>query len=713
MKKNITKPAALPATATNDGIFGVHNVAEIRPSPDNRKRFNQLALQELAASIKSIGVAQPILIRPITPTADSPERYEIVAGERRWRASIIAGIKVIPAMVREMSDRDAAMIRILENLQREDPHPLEEAMGYEQLMLQFGYNADQVAEEIKKSRSYVYGRLKLCALTNEVRELFLDNKISASTALLIARIPVPTLQEKALDEIINPKNAYPAGEPLSYRRAVEHIQNRYMLDLATAVFPVGDGKLLAAAGACTKCPKRTGNQPEIFSDIKSADVCTDPDCFGEKKAAHFAKVVVTANKKGVPVLEGADAKKALPNTWQRDSELVRGDQTIWTFDRNAPSTKNSGTVNDFLDERTLPPVANYFKNDDGTVTAFYDRQAVQQALEKVGACETVEQHAERMSLIVNAPKSEAQIAKDVAETELKEARLKLLKEENAFRLSLYKRFRDRAANGLSLDSLREFVKLILLDNNDYSLPSDILDVYGEANHSDEEVCAYIDKASLQEVQLILVDLVLGECLQVDSWDLEDGRIQSDDRFETLSRMARIEGIDPGIVREQLYPLPIVTSALQYDDLVTLIRISPERINELAKAVIADASRFDLIDALERAAKGAGFVYAAGGFIKADTDGEHAPEAAVAVPDTAPVEQGNEPPHEVVTPISSPRVKVKAKIKTKTAVMAPVEAWPFPRSPETAIDNHDDTPPAEIELTPKAEVSEPIVTEEIV
>ncbi|WP_167093384.1 ParB/RepB/Spo0J family partition protein [Massilia frigida] len=705
MKKNTTKPAVVTTTAANDGVFGIHRVNEIRPSPDNRKRFNQVALNELAESIKSMGVAQPILIRPVAPTADAPERYEIVAGERRWRASIIAGIEVVPAMVREMSDRDAAMIRLLENLQREDPHPLEEAIGYEQLMLQFGLTADQVADEIKKSRSYVYGRLKLCALTNDVRELFLDNKISASTALLIARIPVPALQAKALDEVINPKNAYPAGEPLSYRRAVEHIQNRYMLDLTTAVFPVSDGKLLAAAGACTKCPKRTGNQPEIFSDIKSADVCTDPDCFGEKKAAHFAKVVVTANKKGVPVLEGAEAKKALPNTWQRDSELVRGDQTIWTFDRNAPSTKNNGSVIDFLDERSLPPVANYFKNEDGSVIAFYDRQAVQQALEKVGACETVEQHAERMSLIVNAPKSEAQIAKDIAETELKEARLKLLKEENAFRLSLYKKFRDRAANGLSLDSLREFVKLILLDNNDYSLPSDVLDVYGDANHSDDDVCAYIDKASLQEVQLILVDLVLGECLQVESWELEDGGIRSDDRFETLSRMARIEGIDPGTVREQLYPSPIVTSAMQYDDLVKFIRISPERINELAKAVIADASRFDLIDALERAAKAAGFVYAAGGFITASA-GEQAPETVGVAPEPAPAEEVREQQKKIVKTVNA----TKGKTKAQTAVVAPVEAWPFPKSPEAAFDNHN--LPAAIEAMPAAEVAEPLLPEEV-
>ncbi|KAK0349144.1 hypothetical protein LTR94_034331, partial [Friedmanniomyces endolithicus] len=133
----------------------------MRASPDNRKRFNEQALQELAASIKTMGVAQAILIRPVTPTAESPEPFEIVAGERRFRASKIAGKATIPALCRQLSDLDAAKIRILENLQREDPHPMEEAEGYQLLMLQHGFTADQLVDEVKKSRSYIYGRLKL------------------------------------------------------------------------------------------------------------------------------------------------------------------------------------------------------------------------------------------------------------------------------------------------------------------------------------------------------------------------------------------------------------------------------------------------------------------------------------------------------------------------------------------------------------------------
>jgi ParB/RepB/Spo0J family partition protein len=187
--------------ACTDDYYGQFQIEHLRPSPDNRKRFNEQALQELAASIATMGVAQAILIRPVTPTADRPEPFEIDAGERRCRASKIAGKSTILALCRQLSDLDAAKIRILENLQREDPHPMEEAEGYQLLMLQHGFTADQLVDEIKKSRAYVYARLKLCALTTEVREQFMDDKLSAATALLIARIPNPKLQVRAAREV--------------------------------------------------------------------------------------------------------------------------------------------------------------------------------------------------------------------------------------------------------------------------------------------------------------------------------------------------------------------------------------------------------------------------------------------------------------------------------------------------------------------------------
>lgn len=314
---------------TDQGVYGLYELGRMRRSPDNRKRFHEAALQELAASIKAMGVAQPILIRPVTPTPEAPEEYEIVAGERRYRASIIAGLATIPALCRNLSDLDAAKIRILENLQREDPHPIEEAEGYQLLMQQHGYNADQLAEEVSKSRSYIYGRLKLCALTNLARDEFFDNKISASIALLIARIPVKALQEKCVMEITGGYSG-----TMSFRSAAAHIERNYMLDLKKAVFKIADATLLPAAGPCTTCPKRAGNQPEVFADI-SADVCTDPSCFKAKGESHVERTKLQAQEAGTTVLSGDAAKKVMPSNYgDLKGGFVSVDKTVWSDSKN-------------------------------------------------------------------------------------------------------------------------------------------------------------------------------------------------------------------------------------------------------------------------------------------------------------------------------------------------------------------------------------------
>jgi len=528
----------------DDGIYGLYELARMRASPDNRKRFNEQALQELAASIKAMGVAQAILIRPVTPTPDAPAEYEIVAGERRFRASKIAGKTHIPALCRKLSDLDAAKIRILENLQREDPHPMEEAEGYQLLMLQHGFTADQLVDEVKKSRAYIYARLKLCSLTPAVREQFLDNKLSASTALLVARIPVPALQVKASQEIMN---RYGTGVPMSARDAASHIQGRYMLKLSTAVFSITDAKLLATAGACTKCPKLTGNQPEVFEGI-DANVCTDPDCFSEKRAAHGAALLVQANKQGIPVLDGDEAAQTLSRRYSQDSELVTADMNLWYFKRNAPSTQNNGYVNDFLRGSALPPVASYVKRDDGSLTPLYKRSDVQAALEACEACETVEAHTERMAEVKAA--DPAGTAKEEAEQEKAQARQALIDRENTYRLALYKQLRQRASVGArGLSSLREFVKAVAEEN---CLEASLHDLYESDVSTDLD--QYIDTADAGVLQLLLIDLVLGHHLKLHWYDLRnDGSVDEEGGFATVVAMARHEGVDVDAVRAEVFP----------------------------------------------------------------------------------------------------------------------------------------------------------------
>jgi ParB/RepB/Spo0J family partition protein len=297
-------------------------IACITPSLTNpRKRFDEAQLAELTDSVKRHDVLQPILLRP----NGKEGHYELVAGERRFRAAKAAGLVDIPATVRELSDTDVLEIQVVENLQREDLHELEEAEGYEKLLKCTHangekYSVEEIAAKVGKSRSYVFARLKLCALCPEARKAFFAGDLDASRALLIARIGHHDTQRQALKDVTKPE--YGDG-PMSYREAHQHILQHYMLKLSAAPFDTKDEQLVPKVGACGPCPKRTGNQADLFGDVKSADVCTDPKCFEDKRQAHFAKAAAELEAKGKKVIYGDAAKKAFPgwdqpNDWQRD-----------------------------------------------------------------------------------------------------------------------------------------------------------------------------------------------------------------------------------------------------------------------------------------------------------------------------------------------------------------------------------------------------------
>lgn len=284
-----------------------------------RKRFDKVALDELAVSIRKAGVLQPILVRKL-PALRGVAMYEIVAGERRWLAAKIAEVDQIPASVRDMADDDVIELQLIENLQREGLHELEEAEGYEELMKLKKISADMVADMVGRSRSYVFKRTKLLALCPEARKAFLANEIDASKALLIARIGHHDTQRQALKDIT--ANQFSDG-PMSYREALEHIQSDYMLRLKEAPFDIDDAQLLPKAGSCQSCPKRTGNQKELFGDVKSGDVCTDPKCFDAKRQAHYHVAVKRLQSQGKKVLFGDAAKKVFPH-WKQGSQSMSG-----------------------------------------------------------------------------------------------------------------------------------------------------------------------------------------------------------------------------------------------------------------------------------------------------------------------------------------------------------------------------------------------------
>jgi ParB/RepB/Spo0J family partition protein len=172
-------------------------LAQIAPSPTNpRKTFDAAKLQELANSIGTKGLIQPIVVRPypalnpagVNPNGKGLPKYELVAGERRFRASKLASLETILSVVRELDDVQVLEIQTIENLQRDDVHPLEEADGYAALMKSAGYDVDQIAAKIGKSTKYVYDRIKLLQLIPAAKKYFLDGEITAGHAIQLARL---------------------------------------------------------------------------------------------------------------------------------------------------------------------------------------------------------------------------------------------------------------------------------------------------------------------------------------------------------------------------------------------------------------------------------------------------------------------------------------------------------------------------------------------
>ncbi|HLT77172.1 MAG TPA: ParB/RepB/Spo0J family partition protein [Ferrovibrio sp.] len=171
-------PAKAAADAEPRGVREIP-IEQLRPNPHQpRKLFRKEALEELAQSIREKGILQPLLLR----RAGDGQGFEIIAGERRWRAAQIARLHAVPAVIKEITDRDAVEIGLIENVQREDLNPMEEAAAFRQLANQFGYSQDQIAQVIGKSRSHVANVMRLLQLPPPVIKLIIEGRLAAGQA---------------------------------------------------------------------------------------------------------------------------------------------------------------------------------------------------------------------------------------------------------------------------------------------------------------------------------------------------------------------------------------------------------------------------------------------------------------------------------------------------------------------------------------------------
>lgn len=190
-------PDAEPSSA-GDGGGTLLRVVDVFPDPDQpRKSFDRDALEALADSIRRYGVLQPITVRRRSPE----DGYLIIAGERRWRAARMAGLEEIPAHVIEADDRLAAELALIENLQREDLNPIEEAEGYRSLIEGFGFTQDEVADTVGKARTTVTNSLRLLTLGDEVKEMVREGRISAGHAKGLLTLRPEQQRSVAMDTI--------------------------------------------------------------------------------------------------------------------------------------------------------------------------------------------------------------------------------------------------------------------------------------------------------------------------------------------------------------------------------------------------------------------------------------------------------------------------------------------------------------------------------
>lgn len=345
------------------------------PSPTNpRKKFDPAELESLAHSIRRHGILQPLLVRPMRSPDPKRIAYEIVAGERRYRAAGLCNLTEIPVRVRELSDQDTVEIQLIENVQRTDLDPMEEALGYQRLMKEHGLSVVDLIEATGKARSTIYGRLALLKMSPPLVKALTDGTIDYSIADLIARLPNAAQQSEALE--MAERNRY------SVREMRQQIDRFFLLDLQRASFDVDDATLDPKAGTCRDCPYNSCASPELFPGI-APWTCTNKPCFVRKTTLASELKLAGLKQAGATVIGLKEAKKLFPYEINPDSvsddRLVTGNRPCYY----AKPAKNGNypTFEKLAEVAKVEPIVT-LNPHTGNLVELYDRTKVVTAVKK-------------------------------------------------------------------------------------------------------------------------------------------------------------------------------------------------------------------------------------------------------------------------------------------------------------------------------------------
>jgi ParB/RepB/Spo0J family partition protein len=384
------------------GLGQMIEIAKISPSPFNpRKTFDKDELVGLAESIAAIGVEVPLIVRPVKRRSG---HFELVDGERRYRAAKIAKLAQVPAIVRELTDAQVLEAMLVVDVQRTDIDDLERADGIYKLHTDHGVSVEDIASRIGRSVSTVRQLMRLRDLPKVVRQACKDGSLPTSTALAIARVPGTETRER-VGRLVVMGSRYWNGKaptdadvgqslkrgqnPLTYRQTRELIAESCYRELKQAPFSRQSLDLISDAGSCDACPKRAGNLKEDseYANVRE-DICIDPECYEAKIKAHAGRMLAKCEESGRPVITGAAAAR-LFSQWN-PTQLVSDD---WIdLGRNCTADHKNRPYENLLGE-ILEDKITMAVDPAGTIHRLVPAAAARQALNDLGIKESSGDHS--------------------------------------------------------------------------------------------------------------------------------------------------------------------------------------------------------------------------------------------------------------------------------------------------------------------------------
>lgn len=244
------------------------NISKIEPNREQpRKNFDEDALLELSESLKQYGVLQPLLVQ------DKKDYYEIIAGERRWRAAKLAGLKEVPIIIKNLTDQEMVEISLIENIQRENLNPIEEALAYKRLLNEFNLKQDEVAERVSKSRTAVTNSMRLLKLNEQVQQMVIDDLISTGHARALLAITDSEKQYNIAQQIFDEKLSVRETEKLvkKLQNQSEKLQKEPENDNMKVFYEDIEQKLKAIMGTKVSIHSKDKKKGKIEIDYYSTD----------------------------------------------------------------------------------------------------------------------------------------------------------------------------------------------------------------------------------------------------------------------------------------------------------------------------------------------------------------------------------------------------------------------------------------------------------